>query len=1608
MSKASKTRASLHGSARSRGRTNDLRDFKTTRYDHLIRDFEPCAATSSVFLYAQGPVIICCRHQTLKIERRFTGHSEAIQLLAVDNISQQGAGRLVVSYDAGQTAIVWDLKTGDEIARFASYSHLTTATWMKNGNIAFGNIQGHVIQFEPATSEHLSTRTLSQIPITALAVANDSATFAIGYQNGTLLVAALGDRFNVLHTLATNQAPSPIVTLQWHSSTPQQKSIMLAAQTRDGDLRVWSVPKSNQGGVPTAVRILSKNEQNLIPGPNWMSWSKNGRIIQYSGNETLSWDVRTRHVTRDSIPTASDIRGIAIYGAGATLFTLGPDSTIQQFDLSSPSVLIADIQHPIHLLPPSPPVSIEEIGNATASSGFESENISVDSEYLGSENNLDMYTSQKGISGQDYSDMELTSFESSRAGLSVTNGGSSIPTENGYHRKGTSENTYISTGTHLYSLPYTQNQIASHYKAPSTVDFRSQSSLNTKSTFTRPVMGGNRSGSRSRFTREPEQQADLDIFKYTRTRLDDIPYRPPNRDGTHLTNDDLRRQMLRTVFGWNGEVEELILDEMARHPRGSSIRIILSKWIGKEPDEEEIMASADLMSSSDWMLLALSGVGTQPSQKKLGRTYITKLLGQKEIHAAVTIMLGMGDHIDAIEVYHSHKRYMEALILACLYLPSVWERQSAIVKKWGEWAVQHGQQQLAIRCFACAEHESTEPWASPSAMQLSFQSLDHSIFSPPLSPPSAMQGTNHQIAKTSALKLITSFGDSGERKKFFTEEGLSEKTPAANTKSMKDAYMGYNGSDDEDPTTAVQYPSNRSALATPTAVSVQSNASVNSSYSRKRLTSIGESSAEAKRLNSASHHAVQAQDPSEVDAELILSNGMNLGRAATASPMMVRSNYPRLTHEQSLPPPRAGLTQKIKMVHTRNASLDKINHMNLNINIDTTKPMETPDNQSESTHSRYRWPRRRGPGSISSINSASTSRSITKPTMKPSYDGHMYTSGVTADRNQASRQNEYGRGRNQQPPLERGRAPSRNYPAKRSPRSPVPMSPEDLVSLKANSTASTNIPTTPTTTSNIYKHLQASGHTTDNSSRNRSLTRLGGMDDNNNPLAPSAVRAAPRVRDTSGEMKQFTSSTSISTSVKPSLAGSEDEEDYQLALDDRERFHRARSASRTRSYKDVDLSGQPVIEKSRAKNSESQGQRRPLQLEFHGHAGDLRIIKEERQRKREMAARELEQRRKELVDSTKTSVIPHPKDLSVGDFILRPRTANGVVNTHGRDIPRVSTADPYILHKLSHDSNAGLSVPPKTMMAAQDLSQVGDSPSAITQASTQILQSLNKKPKDLLKLAPSHGIEIAPGPATSSLPISSHAQDGLTLLPSTVYQPPSKGIPRSQSAPIPDEPSFLHRRDNYRQHERESTARKNLHISRQDNSKSNPPAVLKELQHLVPSRPATKDSAGPFEAMLPPPPPPTGHIPTTASALATGMIEIVKDNTILRMQHKASQSLGRNTPVTVSQSDFMVPVLSAPTPPMKGQMRGRSATDSNITGRLNKSTERLRSASRTRKDNSGRDIPHSPGPGSVSYDDIADQPQHARFALSQQQSQGLALPADLNSLPTGMKRNEFF
>ncbi|KAF2869890.1 hypothetical protein BDV95DRAFT_90379 [Massariosphaeria phaeospora] len=730
--------------------------------------FEPCAATGSFLLYAQRNVILCLHHDTLAIERQFTRHREDVSWISVDNVSERGAGRLVVSYDAGSTAIVWDLLTGEEVARFASYEQIRVATWMRNGNVAFGNAQGNIILFEPSTSEHLSARTIFD-PITALAPAADCRTFAIGYLNGSILIATLQPSFTILHTLTTPRAPSPIAGLAWHGSSSKQKSEMLAAQTSDGDLRVWSVPKVAHGAdAPCVIRILNNREQRE-PGPCWFAWSKNGRIVQYTEGQTCAWDVRTKRVTYESVPTIDGVAAVTNYGPTATLFTMGRNYTVQQYDLNpngTPS-MVANVQHIPASTPPSPPHSLDEkkklsdtpvtahpVGKAAQQMLIESESSEGDGAVI-------MSPLQKIAQEMDQLEEERRdrvgplSPVSSRGSQGSRSSGSGRAPRYRYDKPSRSSKSSGGTGT-VFSSGTSSFLGASR----ESISIRSASSASASASATSSRYGT--SALRKEVLRSPEEAErtkHMDLFPFTKARLGDVPFRN-SQLGSERTPDALRQNMLSVVFGWDNDIEELIRDEVARHPPGSAAAVLLSKWLGDHgADLMASMVGSQSMTSSDWMLLALSSLG-QDSQKKVGEAFVQRLLEKGDIHPAVAILLGLGEHNDGIEVYVSRKYYMEAILLTCLMYPTDWQRQSFLVRKWGETAVSHGNPELAVKCFSCMGLESSEPWFSPRAQDAVFaaqkQHLLGSQLSPPLSPPSGQ--SNRVVAKMSSLKLVTDFG----------------------------------------------------------------------------------------------------------------------------------------------------------------------------------------------------------------------------------------------------------------------------------------------------------------------------------------------------------------------------------------------------------------------------------------------------------------------------------------------------------------------------------------------------------------------------------------------------------------------------------------------------------------------------------------------------------------------------------------------------------------------------------------------------------------------------------------------------------------------------------
>ncbi|EPQ67855.1 Bgt-2838 [Blumeria graminis f. sp. tritici] len=729
---------------------------------HIEHELSPCTATASMFVYSQGNMIICAQRDTLIVEQRFLQHTEEVRLLEADTISGRGDGKLIVSYDSGKTAIVWDCTTGDEKARFYSQENLTVAAWMRNGNIVFGDELGNVILFELSTSENLNVKTIDQVSITALAPAVDCRTFAIGFSNGSLYIATMQPCFTVLHDLTRPKITTSITTLAWHASSPRQKSVLLATQYCDGNLRIWSIPKYHICTETAKVMRILQRTDKVQNGPHWSAWSKNGRIIQFCERETWSWDVRTKYVTYEAVPTPEIIKGLAIYGPGAILFTLSQNNSVHQFNLKSPPQIVANVQHSTNRIPSSIHVPEEKEKRQDVlkfSDDRGTTKMQTGADNLGGDRN-EIITASTSSSRENYrledsenyttSYSEILSPISVRSHVSKTSRSSGVLQDISNTSRDTGDETSISTGSSLHSSQGYSFDSSRGSISPSSSSSRSNNSLN--SPFKHPY---------SHHKARQNYIQPSDLFKYTNYRLFDVVDRQPEAlDTSKLTNHDCRRQMFRIIFGWDGEAEGLIEDEISRQPFGSVTRFLLAKWLG-DIDINIMSPKTESMTYSDWMLLALCGINgasRHETQNKIARAYVQRLLREGDIHTAATFMISMGDKNDAIEIYVSHKRYMEALILTCYVFPADWQRQAQLIRKWGEWAVQHSQHNLAIRCFSCTVSESTQPWYSPGyhGNRFSTQQTEICMQSPPESPSSADEAQTSNT-KTSALKLITSF-----------------------------------------------------------------------------------------------------------------------------------------------------------------------------------------------------------------------------------------------------------------------------------------------------------------------------------------------------------------------------------------------------------------------------------------------------------------------------------------------------------------------------------------------------------------------------------------------------------------------------------------------------------------------------------------------------------------------------------------------------------------------------------------------------------------------------------------------------------------------------------
>ncbi|CAK3924294.1 unnamed protein product [Lecanosticta acicola] len=1391
------------------------------------QEFEPCAATASFLLYSQRTQILVLHHDTLSIERRFELHREDVQWIVVDNVSDRGSGRLAVSFDKGRTAIVWDILSGGEVARFSAYEDMRTACFMRNGNIAFANDQGNIILFEPSTSEHISARTIFD-PITAIAPAADCRTFAIGYLNGSILVATLQPSFTIVHTLNAARSPSRITGLAWHGSSSKQKTDMLATQTSDGDLRVWSVPKQSGPDPPNIIRVLHRSEVQSH-GPSWFAWSKNGRIVQHADGETRSWDVRTKKVTYEIIPTVDGVTGLTNYGPSATLFTLGRNHTVYQYDInpSSTPLQVANAQHAPANTPPTPPTMLEERKIPYADSSRAAEQ-PIQLGYSETESSADESAAlsplQKIAREMDSLDALESEIRDKVTPLSPSSRASSTSSKSSGRRK-QRQYLYDPPGSSRASTSTGYDGTEFSFGPPMRPGHESMSSRSVTSFASQSQARHSRrtSNLRKEILRSPQEAEDtasMDLFPHIKARLRGVAFRTPHYGQSARTPELLQREMLSVVFGWNDDVRSLIHDELSRHKTGSASSVLLARWLGDMgADSMASMIGSESMTSSDWMLLALSSIGAE-SQKKVGEAFVQRLLEKGDIHPAVAILLGLGETHDAIEVYVSQSYWLEAVLLTCLTCPSDWQRISYLIRKWGETAVTQGQAELAVRCFSCTSIETSEPWFSPRAQDAVYAAQQARLTSPggmtspPVSPPSR-SGSGRLTAKNASLKLITSFGDKGAplsgdpgtTKPALTAIGV---TPIAQSALSPGGAQPWRIG--REPSTA--------RTATP------------GGYSR------------SKRLPSRSDIERAKRDVNDMSTPLTAARDRSRGGSRMGRTLIV----PEPT--TAVKPSAKDFACGVDDGHLPSPAHDAFNRLRQESRNRNTSRERKPDGLSVQVfETSYGGAISPGPSTDASRTDSSSQHGALSPGPPTGGSGRSnkaravdkYISSVEEARSAARQERAKSRHRGEsrkrgESRTGAGRASSRMRdasegrgrdvrtikPAKRSPSSPVPMSPLEIV--QANTKPQNLEPNTavePATTDDesFYKITVASP--TDSHRSGRS-SRAKGMQERKPSMDKAALiggLAPLNIGDSRGRSSERDIEPPLRSPSLPLLSSKRfGEDDDDTKSDGRRLRFRARSNSRqpgedlqTRRLAQRDR--KPLMEDLPKADEEAY---QASESSVSARSGGLRARVLTR---KEIAAQELEARRRSLARRPSAPAIPLPGDILFGRPGIGNRSHTDLGDSPTSFSPPLSrsqTVDPETMSRTSSYGNKisgtstpsapiGLPATPRAMRHPRYMSTdpnerkgtppVPEIPGKFSELSGSSLSQLNGSSLSQASLA-SGGVEhdstLSSNRSKSAL--SENSDSIGPLLPSTVFgQKSGQGVPsRSASAPPENQNANVH------------------------------------------------------------------------------------------------------------------------------------------------------------------------------------------------------------------------
>lgn len=268
------------------------------------------------------------------------------------------------------------------------------------------------------------------------------------------------------------------------------------------------------------------------------------------------------------MPTNDGIAAICNYGPTASLFTIGPNFNVQQFDLNpsnGTATLVANVQHAPANTPPSPPSSLDEQAKQmetplTALPSKAAPQLLSESETSENEGAV-MSPLQKIAQEMDQLEEERRdrvgplSPVSSRGSQSSRSSGSGRAPRYRYDRPAYGSVRSKSSGTGTGTVFSSGTTSIAGTSARESVSIRSLSSA-TSSRY-------NSSALRKEVLRSPEETKktqQMDLFPFTKARLSDVPFRPTEL-GPERTPDDLRHNMLKVIFGWENDIDELIRDE---------------------------------------------------------------------------------------------------------------------------------------------------------------------------------------------------------------------------------------------------------------------------------------------------------------------------------------------------------------------------------------------------------------------------------------------------------------------------------------------------------------------------------------------------------------------------------------------------------------------------------------------------------------------------------------------------------------------------------------------------------------------------------------------------------------------------------------------------------------------------------------------------------------------------------------------------------------------------------------------------------------------------------------------------------------------------------------